>query len=240
MMGNKETVAIAWCHAGEVDAMFAHSILDLVRLYPNRIQSCESVLGLGLLSKSRNILVKNFLDNSKNDWLFMVDADEYITPDAFNKLVNLADRRTAPAISGLYFAANFSEDQELQPVPLIFVNDPELGIQPYFDYPHNKVVEIYAAGTGCLMIHRSVLERLRELGEEAYGRDWAWFMDGPIGGNKWLSEDLVFCDRINQAGFKMFAHTGAVLPHHKSIWLVEKNYKDWVSKNNTDDIKPMQ
>ena len=65
-------------------------------------------------------------------------------------------------------------------------------------------------------------------------------MDGPIGGNKWLSEDLVFCDRINQAGFKMFAHTGAVLPHHKSIWLVEKNYKDWASKNSTDDIKPMQ
>ena len=232
MIGDKETIHIAWAHNGQVDAYFAHSIMDLLKMSPTHINSYNNVIGTGLLSKSRNILVKHFLDETEDDWMFMVDSDEYITLDAFAKLVNTADKDEFPFVSGLYFAAYWIKPTEMEPVPLIFKMHENSEILPFFDYPENKVVEIFAAGTGCLLIHRSVLERLRELGAETNGRDWAWFHDGPIGNNKWLSEDLMFCDHVQRAGFKIVVHTGAIIPHHKQMWLMESHYKDWLKKQD--------
>ena len=52
------------------------------------------------------------------------------------------------------------------------------------------------------------------------------------GNGKWLSEDLLFCDRVQRAGIKIHAHTGAVMPHHKSMWVVESHYDDWLKKQD--------
>lgn len=228
MLGKDETVHITWCHHGNIDNYFAVSIMDLIKMFPTHIGSWNSVQGLGLLSKSRNIGVKHFLDETDDDWLFMVDSDEYITIDAFAKLVNLADAEETPFVSGLYFAANWKTPTELEPVPLIFKLTEDNGVQPFLDYPKDKAVEVYAAGTGCLLIHRSVLEKMREDFGEQWGYNWAWFQDGPIGDDKWLSEDLSFCDRVNNAGFKIVAHTGAVIPHRKQMWVMESHYEDWL------------
>jgi GT2 family glycosyltransferase len=47
-----------------------------------------------------------------------------------------------------------------------------------------------------------------------------------------LSEDLLFCDRVQRAGIKIHAHTGAVMPHHKSMWVTEAHYDDWLKKQD--------
>jgi len=232
MIGDKETVHISWCHGGQVDASFAFSLMDIIRMFPTHVGSYNAIQGIGLLSKSRNVGVKYFLDNTNDDWMFMVDSDQYITPDAFAKLINAADSQEVPFVSGLYFAAYWPKPNELEPVPLIYVNKGEAGVLPYYDYPKDSLVEVYAAGTGCMLIHRSVLEKLRELGAEISGKDWAWFQDGPIEAGKWLSEDLLFCDRVQRAGIKIHAHTGAVMPHHKSMWVTESHYDDWLKKQD--------
>ena len=230
-MQDNETVCISWCHHGEVDAFFAHSIMDLIKKYPERVNTFYSVQGTGLLAKSRNIQVKNFLDNTTDDWLFIVDSDEYISVDAFEKLVNSADSEEYPFVSGLYFTGTVPEPGKLEPVPLIFVNHGgDLGVQPFYNYPKNSLVEIYAAGTGCMMIHRSVLEEVRKGYSKHFGPDWAWFQDGPIGDNKWLSEDLTFCERVQSLKIRMVAHTGAVVAHHKPVWVVESNYDEWLAQ----------
>ena len=234
-MQDNETVCISWCHHGEVDAFFAHSMMDLIKQNPKRIGNFHSVQGLGLLAKSRNIQVKNFLDGTTDDWLFIVDSDEYISQDGFDKLVNSADKDVYPFVSGLYFTGTVPEPGKLEPVPLIFVNHGgELGVQPFYDYPKNSLVEIYAAGTGAMMIHRSVLEEVRKGYSKHFGEDWAWFQDGPIGDNKWLSEDLTFCERVQSLKIPMVAHTGAVFAHHKRIWVVESNYDEWLAKQKKD------
>lgn len=227
MIGKDETVHISWCHHGQVDNYFASSIMDIMKFFPTYMGSHNSVQGVGLLSRSRNLMVKHFLDNTEEDWMLMVDSDQYITIDAFAKLVNTADKDEFPFVSGLYFAANWKTPVELEPVPLIFKVADD-GVQPMLDYPKDSVVDVYAAGTGCLLIHRSVFEKMREQFGETYGNDWAWFLDGPIGDDKWLSEDLAFCDRVNQAGIKIVAHTGAVTPHHKQMWLMEDHFDAWI------------
>ena len=228
-MKAKDTVAIGWCHAGEIDTEFGLSIMQLIREYPKRVGSFYCVEGLGLLAKSRNIMVKHFLDNTEDDWLLMLDSDERISPATFTLLCATADEAERPVVAGLYFAALW-EGPNLRPVPLIFSVDEEKGLQPLDNYPRDTVVQIAAAGTGALLMHRSALTKLRvAAGEES--KDWAWFQDGPIGGNKWLSEDLMFCSKLTQAGVPIHVHTGAILQHHKNIWIDEAHYLAWAQTN---------
>lgn len=227
-MKQKETVAIGWCHAGEMDTEFGLSIMSIIRDRPKRVGQFYCVEGIGLLAKSRNIMVKHFLENTTDDWLLMLDADERIAVPVFDLLVATADAAERPIVAGLYFAALW-EGPHLRPVPLIFSSDEEKGIQPIDNYPKNSVIPIAAAGTGALLMHRSALKKLREQFPD--NPDWAWFQDGPIGNNKWLSEDLMFCSRLAQAGIPIHAHTGAILQHHKSIWVDEIHYDSWAQHN---------
>lgn len=228
-MKAKETVSIGWCHAGEMDTEFGLSVMTIIRDRPKRVGSFFCVEGLGLLAKSRNIMVKHFLDNTTDDWLLMLDCDERISVPSFDLWTATADATERPIVAGLYFAALW-EGPSLRPVPLIFTSDEENGLQPWDKYPKNEVVQIAAAGTGALLMHRSALQKLRDVaGEDAH--DWAWFQDGPIGNNKWLSEDLMFCSKLNANGIPMFAHTGVILQHHKQLWLDEVHYDSWAQHN---------
>lgn len=232
-MQDNETVCVTWCHHGQVDAYFAHSMMDLLRAEPERIKNFNSVQGLGLLAKSRNIQVQYFLNNTDDDWLFIVDSDEFVTNDAFNKLVDAADKDLYPVVSGLCFAATFPDPDTLQPVPAIFRVDEKVGLVPFFEYPKNSLVEIHSAGTGCLMIHRSVLEHMQKAFEKFTGPGWAWFQDGPIKDGEnftWISEDLMFSKKLNELGYRLVAHTGAVFPHHKEMWLLESHYDRWFAQ----------
>jgi hypothetical protein len=230
-MKPKDTVAIGWCHAGQVDTEFALSIIEIVRQKGKKINAFYCVEGLGLLAKSRNIMIKHFLENTDADWLLMLDADERISVPAFDLLCATADSVERPIVAGLYFAALWN-GPSLRPVPLIFKADQELGLQPWDSYPPNEVVEIAAAGTGCLLMHRSALKKIQDSSDEGI-KDWCWFQDGPIGGNKWLSEDLTFCSKLSQAGIPIHAHTGAILQHHKQIWVDEPHFKAWLEHNES-------
>ena len=112
-----------------------------------------------------------------------------------------------------------------KPVPAIFQDSPD-GFLPLYKYDKNAVFEIDAAGTGCLMVHRSVLEAMREAADPNQGKDWCWFWDGPVKG-EWIGEDLLFCRRIKSLGFPIYVNTAAILPHSKSYWLKEEHHELW-------------
>lgn len=228
-MKQKDTVAIAFAHDNHVDTEFALSLLQIVQNRTKRIGNYYCVEGTGLLAKSRNIMVRHFLDNTDDDWLFMVDDDERIPLQSFDLLVATADQIERPVVAGLYFAALW-EGLNLRPVPLIFEQSETGAINPIDTYPHNEVIPVVAAGTGCLLMHRSALQKIRDAHDEN-NKDWCWFQDGPIGGNKWLSEDLSFCAKLQQFGIPMVAHTGAILQHHKMIWIDAPMHTAWLQHN---------
>jgi hypothetical protein len=76
------------------------------------------------------------------------------------------------------------------------------------------------------MVHRSVLEAIRDAADPNQGKDWCWFWDGPVKG-EWIGEDLLFCRRIKSLGFPIYVNTGAILPHSKSYWLKEEHHDSW-------------
>jgi hypothetical protein len=228
-MKTKETVSITWAHNGQVDTEFALSVMEIIRQKGPKVGSYFCVEGTGLLAKSRNIMIKHFLDNTEDDWLLMLDSDERISVPTFDLLCATADAVERPAVAGLYFAALW-EGLNLRPVPLIFKQTEDGGILPYDNYPKDSVVDVVAAGTGCLLLHRKAMQKIREAhGEE--NKDWCWFQDGPIGGNKWLSEDLSFCAKLKDFEIPLVAHTGAILQHHKSLWIDAPHHDFWLQNN---------
>lgn len=225
-MKSAHKVSIGSCDPGTVNGSFAYRLIQLAQARSARLGPFVRVKGSGLLSKQRNRVVKQFLDGTKSDWLLLIDSDEQLTLEAFDKLLETAHDKERPVVAGLVFAGFGVEGAAYpKPVPAIFQDAPE-GFLPLYKYDKDSVFEIDAAGTGCLLIHRSVLEKMRETADKNQGTDWCWFWDGPVDGN-WIGEDLLFCRRIRALGFPIYVNTGAILPHQKSYWLDERHHQLW-------------
>ena len=225
-MKSAHKVSIGSCDPGTVNGAFAYRLIQLAQARSARLGPFVRVKGSGLLSKQRNRVVKQFLDGTKSDWLLLIDSDEQLSLEAFDKLLETAHDKERPVVAGLVFAGFGIEGAPYpKPVPAIFQDAPE-GFLPLYKYDKDSVFEIDAAGTGCLLIHRSVLEKMRETADVNQGTDWCWFWDGPVDGN-WIGEDLLFCRRIRALGFPIYVNTGAILPHQKSYWIDERHHQLW-------------
>lgn len=224
-MKSRDKIAIGWADPGLVDGAFCVSLMMLSSVRRDRIGATIRVEGSGLISRQRNEIVSHFLDKTDDAWLLMLDADEELSIAAFDALVGAVHDVERPIVAGLYFGAFNDTSAYPRPVPLLYRAVGE-GYEPIHDYPVDALIEVDSAGTGCLLIHRSILEHLRTLATDNEGRDWCWFNDGPIGG-RWYGEDIIFCRRIKAAGFPIHAHTGAVLPHRKRFWQTERHHDLW-------------
>jgi GT2 family glycosyltransferase len=230
-MKTAHKVSIGVCDPGTVNGDFAFKLVELMQARGPKLGPLVRVKGNGLLSKLRNRVVKAFLDNTDSDWLLLIDSDEQLSVSTFDQLINTAHHTERPVVAGLVFAAFKDEGLYPKPVPAIFQDSPE-GFLPLFKYDRNAIFEIDACGTGCMLIHRSVLEKMREVADPHQGTDWCWFWDGPLNG-EWISEDLLFSRRIRQLGFSIHVNTAAILPHQKSYWLDERHHIDWQLNENS-------
>jgi len=224
-MKKSDKVAIGWCDPGQVDGLFAADIYNLAGSRKDRLGALVRNEGSGLLSRMRNELVRNFLNECSEPWLLMLDTDLTFPVAAFDRLCAAADATERPVVSGLYFAA-WRHELWLTPIPIVFHRAPEVQWLPVFEYPRDALFEVDAAATGCLLVHRRVLERIRDNAPENVGPDWAWFLDGPVGG-RWVSEDLMFSERIKANGFPIWCDSGVLLQHRKSVLLGERQF-DWL------------
>jgi GT2 family glycosyltransferase len=223
-MKNAHKVSIGSCDPGTVNGGFAYSLIQLTQSRGSRLGPFIRIKGSGLLSKQRNRLVKAFLE-TKSEWLLMMDSDEQLPVESFDKLIAAAHERERPVVAGLVFASFDTGQPYPKPVPTIF-QDTVDGFLPLNNYDKDSVFQVDAAGTGCLLIHCSVLEKMRDEADQHQGKDWAWFWDGPING-EWIGEDLQFCRRIRSIGYPIFVHTGAILPHSKNYWLDDRQHNLW-------------
>lgn len=223
-MRTRDKVAIGWLDPGQVDGMFALSVMNVYGERRERIDGLLRNHAGGLLSRGRNELVAMFLEYTDSQWLLMLDSDEQLGLDTFDKLVASVHDKERPIVAGLYFAA---WPGELYPTaaPLIFKREPDsTRFKSIVDYPTDQLIEIDSAGTGCLMVHRSVFEAFQAEATPHEGKTWCWFRDMPVNGD-WFSEDHFFCSRAKELGFPIWAHTGATLPHHKQLWLTERHFR---------------
>jgi len=222
-MRMKDKVCIGMVNNGTINSMLAQDLIHIAINPSQRFHNLVQVGNIGLTTRSRNVVVKTFLETTSAAWLLMIDSDERLSLETFHKLVDAAHDKDRPIVSGLVFAAFFDNEDSLRPVPTIYRMDPEKGLEAIDGYPIDELIEVDAVGTGCLLIHRDVLLEMQRQATPNQGKDWAWFVEGAIDGT-YFGEDLLFSKRLKSMGFKIHAHTGAILPHHKQFWLDERHH----------------
>lgn len=223
----RDRIVIGWLDPGTVDTEWCLSMMDIYQKRASNLYGLVRVGCSGLLSKNRNQVVKQFLDDTPAEWLFMIDTDERISLEAYDKLIASVHDVDRPFVAGLYFGA-WKGNLYPTPVPLIFADHPgeNVTFDSIHDYPKDQIIEVASAGTGCMLVHRKVFEAIRA-GVPEHEKSWGWFRDGPIPGDNWLSEDHYFCLKAREAGFKVHAHTGVILDHHKQFWLGAEHHASY-------------
>lgn len=234
------TVLPAYLHPGTVSQSFSDS---LVRLVAHHLTSDVVRLGSGPLAlacgsgglvQARNRVAQYFLDETDAEWLWMVDADMGFAPDTVERLVAVADRTERPVVGALCFGMRNNEPDgmgglKVRPFPTLYdwvkTAEGTLGWTVRYDYPPETVVQVGGTGAACLLVHRSVIERVRAISGDAWF-DRAILTDGTL-----VGEDLSFCFRLTKDNIPIYVHTGVTTTHHKDIWLGEDEYRLLTRRN---------
>ena len=214
----KDKITVAWLDPGTVSSDFAVSICDIFRELSDRIAGRVIVRSGGAITRGRNASIHQFLTQSNDEWVLLVDADMSFTPADVRKLIDAADKDKAPVVGGLCFAQSGQYVGSFQTlIPTIYMTSTKRpqAFDPMWDYPKDQLVECDATGAAFLLVHRRVLEAVQQM--VGLGQ-WSWFHEGPTDDlSSWLGEDVTFCNLIKAAGFKIYIHTGARSGHHKGV-----------------------
>jgi hypothetical protein len=156
----------------------------------------------------RNQIVKRFLEHDA-DYLLFLDADNPPMKSPL-ELVGL-DKDILALPTPIWYSKVAEKNKGERPIVwncFDFV-DTTGGWREHV--PKEGLQEIDAAGTGCMIIARRVLERVRP----AFYREWT--KDGTVS----VGSDLLFCKRAKEAGFRCWAHYDYPAMHFKERELVE-------------------
>lgn len=217
------TVAVSWIDAGLVDGPFCVAMIDTIRSNPTIFGDIIRVGSGANVSKARNTVATKFLDETTDEWLWMVDSDLTFSKDAILGLLESADPIERPVVSGLYFAQEAAPGSLIPSLrPLIFEFDEEAVFVSVKKYVQNSVFQVNGVPTGMLLIHRSALEKTRN------GKMFPWFyeqlIEGSDGIERWVSEDLTFSIVLQSADIPIFMNTAVTCAHRKQYLLTEELY----------------
>lgn len=232
--GHIPGLVLAYIHPGEVSAYFLES-MQLTQMAdvaaedlgqrPRRIRNVLQEWSSANVSTSRNTVTERFLDTrtpdgrTVGDWLLWVDADMQWEPEAVDLLMQTADPDARPIVGGLCFGMATGEQ-----VPTIYQwgkdDAGELTTYRVGHYPRDQVIQVAATGAAFLLIHRRVLEAMREA---RFNEAFPFFQEMQLG-HRQVGEDLAFCIRAGQLGFPVHVDTRAKIGHHKSRLLTEATY----------------
>jgi glycosyltransferase involved in cell wall biosynthesis len=232
--GRDGAVAVAYVYNGhQVAYSWHHSMIELIGYdlcHEGRIIRGGYVAmkcGTDGLADARNKAVNLFLKEGLADWLFWIDTDMGFAADTVDRLLAAADPAERPVVGGLAFTQKEEEPDGMggwrcRAAPTVFdwtvLDDGQMGFSVRWKYPPDALVQVAGTGAACLLVHRSVFERI----EAEYG---TWYDRVPNTTTKQVvSEDLSMCLRAGALGIPVHVHTGVQTTHQKTLWLAQDDY----------------
>lgn len=187
----------------------------------NKPADCEEIKfvrsGANNVKYSWNRVIENFL-KSDHDWLLSVHNDVVFEPDTLNRLLSwdkklisaLIFMRQSPIVPHIWkqYDDPTKYAHRIQDTREWFFKHPELirfGSFIAEPRPEDALVPIDFTSTSCTLIHRSVLEGMRELVADVW---FEWDDDYNGGG-----EDRRFFENAAKCGFEAFVDRSCVVGH---------------------------
>lgn len=169
-----------------------------------------------LPSRARNRAAGYFLRDTVRDYILFIDTDIIFEKQHIDYLMESEE----PVLAGIYCKKSKGIDPCLNTLP------------GHVETQCGGYQEIARAGTGFIRIHRSVLMKMKDVGESDpnwakhyvnHGNDeWDFFSVGVVN-KEYLSEDWYFCDRARALGFKIMLDTRIQLRHEgTAIYPIEE------------------
>jgi hypothetical protein len=226
-MSKKDSVAIVWCDNGMVDGKFMQGVTDV--MLKSGVEFATSLRSQGnQIARQRQTVIDYWYDKTDYEWLLWVDSDVVISPEKFKLLWDNKDAEKRPLITGVYFTTDNPEEPLMIPMPTVFsfVNggDGGLGLTRVHPLPVNELIKVDAAGMGFILMHRSIVPKVREVSPENQ-----LFME--MGrGTKFIGEDIFFFALCDKAEVPVYCHTGALAPHMKRFSFDEHYYNAFFGK----------
>ena len=159
---------------------------------------------------NRNKIVKYFLDK-KYEWLLMIDSD-VVPPLDILEMIYHKKKIVSAVVMGM---------QNGVPHPLIMKRR-KSGLYSMVNLGEYKdnirpdgLIEVDGIGCGCLLIHKSVLRKMKP----------PWFrFEYDKWGNIAYSEDYAFSKKAKKLGYKIYVDTYQIAEHYKKVGLVALNH----------------
>lgn len=176
-------------------SMFYQSLME-VRAPAGYQLKCAQATSYNV-AHNRNLLTKMALALGCSH-IWYVDDDQIFTADTLERLVS----HDVDVVSGLYVKRS-------PPFPPLLYQEKAEGpfVAVALRPEMHGLVEVAAAGAGCLLVKTDVLRT-------SAGRSW-WTVGQLDSGE--MSEDLVFCRSLRQAGFKVYVDTDCPVGHVGSV-----------------------
>jgi GT2 family glycosyltransferase len=206
----------ACIHGEDVRGAFMTSVVGALTSPGSELIGSFFDLASGpVLSIARNTCAEEFL-RSGQEWLWFVDTDTVFGPDVLPRLMALADPVKRPVVSAAVPIGGRDPRERMQQVTGIpelfwaaYRSDEVGGLRPLSARePLGECERVDAVGTGCVLIHRTVLEAVGP---------------GPFcelsSGNAVMGEDLAFCRRADALGVPVHVAGRVRVGHAKVVTL---------------------
>ncbi len=195
-----------------VPSQFCQSLAVLTK-----VEDCAIAFQMGsLIYTSRDKLATMAVQKGV-DYVLWLDSDMIFPSDVLKKL--LEDRDKGDIITGIYYR----RVPKYAPVLFSKLDFDEKGClwEGWDDYPEDDVFEIEGCGFGCVLTPTNVFfDIMNKFGQ----------MFAPIGG---VGEDLSFCWRARQCGYKIIADP-SIQCGHVGHYVIDKGFYDTFKRANNE------
>ena len=217
MVASRGQVTFAYLSGSTVEASYFDCAIRMMKADRGRL--IGAIVGAPyttMVAAGRNAVVEAFLaaEGSGREWLLMVDTDMTFPPDLVEKMLACASKAESKIVSGLAVARRgFRLGVNAYSIRFATTDMP-VAMQEIHSIPEGPA-EVDAVGGACLLIHRSVLEKVKE----KYGT-WFSFVEftSIIAGKKVVfesGEDITFCLRARSVGEAVVVDPSIWLGHVK-------------------------
>ena len=196
------------CH-DMIHTAFVRSLQEMDK--PGRV-SIGYIQGT-LIYEARNVIAQNAIEDGF-DRVLWLDSDMLMPKDTLKRLSAHLDNGL-DMVSGLYFGRrNRCNPMILDRLDWRADQDGSVSVDStsYLDYPKNAVFEVAGCGFGCVMTTVDILKQA----VDKFGVPFTPMMG--------MGEDVSFCWRVRQMGYKIYCDSKLMLGHVGQYVYNESDY----------------